>query len=311
MSKFIFPKNDMNLHLFDGGAAVAGGSDGGATSGGTSDSTNTAADTQAATGRSANGTNTNSQAADANRQDIAVTSPDDERRAQFETYIKGEGKQFFDERVQKIINQRFKETKSMEKSLKSINPIVKTLSDLYGVKDGDYEALNQAVLNDQRFYEERAQKNGVTVEMQMQFDRLQRENDQLKEDQAEDERQRRNQEILNDWHSQAEALKAEFPEFDFNEQLANQDFYDLIVRGTPLEAAYFAVNARNMMSKMARQTEKRVTDNIRARGMRPSENSVSSNATATTSFDVSKLTPSQMREYINRAAKGETITFRN
>lgn len=308
------PRNaQMNLRLFDGGAAATGdgASAGSVANNGTASETNVSAvNTQTATGRGAQNTTTVSQDANATRQDIAVTAPDDERRTQFENYIRTDGKQFFDEKVQKIINQRFKETKTMESTIKATDPIIKTLFSQYGIKDGDYEALSNAITEDNHFYEERAKKNGVSVEVQKQWDKMQRENDVLKANQEQIERQQRQQQILENWNNQAQTLKQEFPEFDFDEMMNNKDFFDMVVRGASLEQAYFAVNARNMMTTTAQQTEKRVTDNIRARGMRPNENSVSSQATATSTFDVSKLTPSQRREYANRASKGETITFR-
>lgn len=311
MKRFQISLDAMNLHLFDGGAAAAGDGTGTGSAESGASETNSADNTQSATGRGARGTGMNPQDANAARQDIAVSAPDDEKRAQFETYIRGEGKQFFDEHFQKVFNQRFKEAKTVESNFKTVTPIIKSLSEYYGVKDGDYKALRDAVLNDTRLYEERAQENGVSVETQMKFDQMQRENDELKANEAERERQQRNQEILNDWHTQADNLKNEFPDFDFDYELDNnKDFYDLIVRGIPLRNAYIASNSEKVLNQNARQTEKRVTDNIRARGMRVSENGVSSGAAATSSFDVSKLTPSQRRDFANRAMKGETITFK-
>lgn len=312
MSKLHNSVKAMNLHLFDG-AASAG--DGGASSAssadtGMSDST-TADDTQSAQGGVRNSTVKDKQDASASHQDIVVTSPDDERRTQWENYRRGEGKQYVDEYVQNIINKRFKETKTLESNAKLLAPMLKTLSTVYGIDSSNTQELVDAVLNDQRMYEERARENGVSVDVQMKFDKIQRENEELRATQEEQEQQSRTQQILDNWHNQADELKTEVPDFNFDYELENnRNFYDLVTHGIDVKTAYIASNPDNYARRVATQTEKKVTDNIRARGSRPSENGVSSNATATSNFDVSKLTPAQRRELANRASKGETITFR-
>lgn len=298
MTKFLMPYAVMNLHLFDGGASSASGTASGAESG-----TNSIADGT----QSAQGENNTQQDASAIKGDVVVTSPDDEARTQFENYIKGEGKQYFDERVQKIINNRFKQTKTLEENAKLLEPALKTLASVYGIDAKDLKGLSQAILDDNRMYEEKATQNGVSVEVQKKFDRMQLENEQLKATEKQKEQEERTRQILEDWHNQADELKKEFPEFDLDSALdTSKDFYDLIVRGIPVRNAYIAA----FPDEYGRKIEKSITDNIKSRGMRPNENSVSSSSAATSSFDVHKLTPAQRRELANRANRGETITFR-
>lgn len=298
MNLFEKPYAVMNLHLFDGGASSASAAAAGAESG-----TNSNADgTQSATGE-----NNAQQDAAVKNPDVVVTSEDDERRTQFENYIKGEGKQYFDERVQKIINSRFKQTKTLEENAKTLDPAIKALASVYGVDAKDLKGLAQAILDDNRMYEDRARQNGVSVEVQKKFDQLQAENEQLKASEEQKAQQERTQQILDDWHRQADELVKEFPEFNLDTALnTSRDFYDLIVRGVPVRNAYIAA----FPDEYGKKVEKSITDNIKARGIRPNENSVSSSSSATSSFDVSKLTPAQRRDFVNRAARGERITFK-
>lgn len=298
MKLFEKPYAVMNLHLFDGGASSASAAAAGAESG-----TNSNADgTQSATGD-----NDTKQDAAVKNPDVVVTSEDDERRTQFENYIKGEGKQYFDERVQKIINSRFKQTKTLEENAKALDPAIKALASVYGVDAKDLKGLAQAILDDNRMYEDRARQNGVSVEVQKKFDQLQAENEQLKASEEQKVQQERTQQILDDWHRQADELVKEFPEFNLDTALnTSRDFYDLIVRGVPVRNAYIAA----FPDEYGKKVEKSITDNIKARGIRPNENSVSSSSSATASFDVSKLTPAQRRDFVNRAARGERITFK-
>ena len=302
----------MNLHLFDGagtagdGGASPSSSDGAGTSGTT---TMNADNTQSANGRGNENADLIKQDATASRQDIAVTSSDDERRANFENYIRGEGKQYYDERVQKIINKRFAETKTLEDNAKTIQPMLIALATNYNVDPTDLNALSEAVLNDQRMYEERAKQNGVSVETQMKFDKIQQQNDMLLAQQQEQEKLEHTQRIIDSWNEQAEEFRQEVPDFDLDAALENKDFYDLLTRGFKIATAYNAAFPDLFEKRIAVKAEKRVTDNIRSRGMRANENGVSSTATATERFDAKKLTPAQRRELANRAERGEIVTF--
>lgn len=312
MNKFDYSDKAMNLHLFDG-AASAG--DGGAQSvssaqSGMSETMTNADNTQSVTGRDTNeGINSQMQDAAAQNQTDAVERSDDEKRAQFKSYIKGEGKAYFDEHVQKIINRRFAQTKSLEDNAKKIEPMLKALAENYGVDAADLDGLSDAVLNDQRFYEERARENGVSVDVQMKWDTMQRENEQLRALQEQQAQRERSQQILNEWTVQAEAFKQEVPDFDLDAALENKDFFDLLAHGHKVKTAYNAAFPDQFERRVAAKTEKQVTDNIRSRGMRASENGVSSSATATQRFDVKNLTPAQRRDLANRAMRGEDVKF--
>lgn len=313
MNKMNYSVKPMNLHLFDG-AASAG--DGGAQSAssaaaGMSDASAMNTDnTQSVTGRDTdNGINSQKQDAAASRQDTAVTPSDDERRAQFNNYIKGEGKAYFNERMQKVIDKRFAQTKTLEDNAKKIEPMLKALASNYGVDASDLDGLSDAVLNDNRLYEERARENGVSVDVQKKWDAMQRETEELRALQEQQEQRERSEKILNNWKAQAEELRQEIPDFDLDTALENTDFFDLLAHGHKIKTAYNAAFPEQFERRVAAKTEKQVTDNIRSRGMRVSENGVSSNATATQRFDVKNLTPAQRRELANRAMRGEEVKF--
>ena len=85
MNKLNYLATPMNLHLFDGAGTAGNGGASPASSGeaGTSETTN-AGITQSANGRGNENADLIKQDATASRQNIAVTSSDDERRANFE-----------------------------------------------------------------------------------------------------------------------------------------------------------------------------------------------------------------------------------
>ena len=61
----------------------------------------------------------------------------------------------------------------------------------------------------------------------------------------------------------------------------------------------------------AAQTEKAVTDNIRARGTRPTEAGAGSHSAFTTTTDINKMSLAEMEALNKRARYGETIDFVN
>lgn len=299
--KFVRP---MDLHLFDGAASGGDGTAGSASSGNTATS-----GTNADNAQSAQGENNNGQVANASTSENVITTDEDKARTDFLNYIRGEGKQFYDENVQNIINKRFKELKTMEAERNALSPMIDSLKNFYGIEGNDFNALREAVLNDERMYEDKARENGVSVKVQMKFDKMERENAKLKEAENAKIQQEKTQAILEKWETQSNELKEEFPEFDLDYEMeSNSNFYDLLTHGLDVKTAYIASKPSEYAAKVAKETEKRVTDNIRANGLRPNESGGSS-ATATSSFDVTKLTAAQRRDLANRAMQGERIQF--
>ena len=63
------------------------------------------------------------------------------------------------------------------------------------------------------------------------------------------------------------------------------------------------------MSTSAAQAEKRVVENVRAKGARPAENGVAAQSGFVVKDDVSKLSRKERAEIARRAMRGETISF--
>ena len=296
MTKTEWSVKAVNLHLFDGaGAAGEGGADASA----------------AETGENGRGAESATEQSAANSIDTeeVVTSAEDDARQQFENYINGDGKAFYQEKVQKIIDKRFAKTKTLEANAKALEPMLRALATNYDIKPNDYKALSEAVLNDQKLYEERARENGVSVDVQMKFDKIQQENEALKAQQEQEEQDARTQQILQKWNDEAEEFKKEVPDFDLEEAFENEEFFDLVVRGYPIKHVYNLTHADEYEARVTAKAEKKITDNIRAKGIRADENGVSQRATAEHKFEIDKLTSAQMRDLINRAQRGEVITF--
>lgn len=254
------------------------------------------------------------------KKEEATGQQSKDKTATFESMIKGEFKEEFDGRVQKIVKERLGDTKRLEKQAEAyaqqdaaLKPVLKMLSEKYGVKDGDYDALMQAIQEDSSFYEDEAAKKGVTVEQLKSIRKLENENERLRNAARAQEEQRRSQEIYGQWMSQAEELKNKYglEDFDFAKEAANKDFTSVLKAGGTVEAAYMATHFDEVlggaMAATAKNVNQKLASNIASRNARPTEGAVSSQPGVIVKSDVSKFTKADRREIMRRVERGETI----
>lgn len=235
----------------------------------------------------------------------------EERKKAYKDLINGEYKDLYTEDTQNIINKRFKETKALEQKINETQPIIEMLMDKYGVND--INALNSAIEGDNSYWEEEAYQAGMDIEQFKKYKRLERENKAL----LEAERTRQNEikvmEQVNRWNAEAEILAQKFPGFNLQEEAMNPQFADLLRKNVPMEHAYKLIHFDEIINSVGGQvasiTEKRVADDIVARGSRPTEAGSSSNSAFTYKKDVKSLTKKDREEIARRAANGEQIRF--
>lgn len=153
-------------------------------------------------------------------------------KASFEDLIKGEYKKDFDERVQDILNRRFKDTKKSEEAINKLAPVLQILGSKYGIEASDLskldiETLTNTILEDDSYYEQEAMEKGMTVEMLKQVKKMERENAELKrgfeEQQKRDQAERAWQAVL----QQAEEVKQIYPSFNVETEMLNEKLADL------------------------------------------------------------------------------------
>lgn len=257
-----------------------------------------------------------SSAAGSNKTpDVSTTSDTaDERKSRYNDLIRGEFKEVYQADVQSIINRRFKETKGYEERLASQQPIIDALMDKYGISDTG--KLIEAIDKDNSFWREIAEDAGFNdVEQYRQFVKMKRENEKLnaeKKSAADADAQRA---TVQRWMTEAQAMSADYPGFDLNAEVQNNPrFLSLLKSGVPVRDAYEVIHLGEIKKRVAdsasASAEKRVTDNVRARGSRPSENGTSSQSGPITyKTDVNKLTKKERAEVARRAMRGERIEF--
>ena len=249
----------------------------------------------------------------------AEKTPEEKRKA-FGELVRGEYSDIFNEVMQQAIIKAGEAVHADPKAA----ALRQALSEAYGIDGEDVDGLIEAVKNgrvkDEAYYEELAQQRGVSVKTARELDKmesdLRRANDQnakLQAAQQEAARQQRAAQIRAQWDAEAVQLKAQYPDFDLGEVLANEQVGELMRRGVSLPDAYRAAYFNHIMeqatARTAQTVEQGVTARIQQRAARPGENGTRPGGAVTTKFDISNTTRRQREELERRARRGEKIVL--
>lgn len=239
-----------------------------------------------------------------------------ERRAAFEQLIRGEYKDLFGQRMQQVIDTRFKEQRSLQEKQEALQPMLETLAQKYGVEAGDVDKLRQAIEEDDSYYEEEADRKGLNVEQLKAMKKLERENEAFRRAREEQEVRRGVERTVGRWQSEAEETARVYGGFELNTEINSPEtgerFLGLLRNGIDVKTAYEVIHKDELLGGAigyaVQTTQKRTMDNIRARGMRPAENGASGSAPAqTVRSDPSKWTRADREEISRRVRRGERI----
>lgn len=235
------------------------------------------------------------------------------RRKAFRDMVNGEYKDIYTEETQQIINRRFKDNKVMEASLNEQKPILDMLMQRYQIADGNMAKLQAAIEEDNSYWQEAAEQQGLTVEQYKERMKLERENAELKAAQQKRMGEQAAQQQFAKWTKDAEGVKSLYPGFDLSTEMQNGDFRGLLRSGISVQQAYELVHMDEIKTAAARSAanaaSEQMTANIKSRAARPSENGTSSKSAVIVKNDVSNLTRAERAEIARRAQRGEKITF--
>lgn len=231
--------------------------------------------------------------------------------ADFEALIKGKYKAQYDARFQQGINARHKDYMQNKQQLESLNPMLDMLKEKYGVSD--VKDLQKAIMDDDSYYEEEAMERGLTVEQLKYMKQMERENKAYKAREQESIKEQMQREKIEGWLRQEAQFKQKAPDFSLREELANPEFERLLAAGVNVETAFNVIHQDEIMSGAMNYTAKKAVEktvnDIKARGMRPSENGLGTTATEPKRKTVGEMTGEEILEMANKAKKGEKISF--
>ena len=261
-------------------------------------------------------TDTGAEVTDAGAAEVteqATPESVEETKPTFDDLIKGDYKKDYDKAVKSAINKRFRNQANLQKQLDAQAPILEMLSNKYGVaetdKGFDVDAIQRKLDEDNAMYEQEAFDKGIDVDTLKQMKQLERQIAIQQRQLQEAERREGFERLV----QQANAAKEIYPDFDLDTEMMDEGFGRLIANGIDAKTAYEVVHMNDIMTSgmqyAVQHTKENISRDIQS-GKRPQENGTSSNASSSVgSVDVSKLSLKQIREYAQRAANGEKITF--
>lgn len=248
------------------------------------------------------------------------TKSPEERRKAFGELLRGEYADLTEELMQNAVTEA---TRRLEAS-PAMKGLMQALQEKYGTDANDLVALTEAVRNgavkDDAYYEKLAMEKGVSTKTARELDKLESQNKHLTEQQQmiqQMERQRVQQariaELQAGWDREAEQLKAQYPDFNMAEVLANPEVEKMMRSGVSMtnayRSAYFDHILKQQQAATARQVEQGVVNRMQQRNARPGENGTRPGSAVQTKIDVSHMSRKEMEEMERRAMRGEVITL--
>lgn len=248
------------------------------------------------------------------------TKSPEERRKAFGELLRGEYADLTEELMQNAVTEA---TRRLEAS-PAMKGLMQALQEKYGTDASDLVALTEAVRNgavkDDDYYEKLAMEKGVSTKTARELDKLESQNKQLTEQQQlirQMERQREQQariaELQAGWDREAEQLKAQYPDFNMAEVLANPEVEKMMRSGVSMtnayRSAYFDHILKQQQAATAQQVEQGVVNRMQQRNARPGENGTRPGGAVQTKIDVSHMSRKEMEEMERRAMRGEVITL--
>lgn len=248
------------------------------------------------------------------------TKSPEERRKAFGELLSGEYADLTEELMQNAVTEA---TRRLEAS-PAMKGLMQALQEKYGTDANDLVALTEAVRNgavkDDAYYEKLAMEKGVSTRTARELDKLESQNKHLTEQQQmiqQMERQRVQQaciaELQAGWDREAEQLKAQYPDFNMAEVLANPEVEKMMRSGVSMtnayRSAYFDHILKQQQAATARQVEQGVVNRLQQRNARPGENGTRPGGAVQTKIDVSHMSRKEMEEMEKRVMRGEVITL--
>ena len=225
----------------------------------------------------------------------------------------------YNKQMQSVVQSRLRSAKAAEENLSKITPALELLARQHNldVANMDYEALANAISNDNQYYEDKALQMGVSIEEAKKADQEERDTARQQRIEQQTLEQQKFQQHIAKLQQQGEALKAVFPHFDLRTELKNPAFARMTAPnvGISVEDAYYAIHRNEIqaaaMQVTAQKTAQQISNSIQAGQRRPAENGTSGQAPSVTSFDYRNASREQreaLRKRIYDAqARGEKL----
>ena len=221
----------------------------------------------------------------------------------------------YNKQMQAVVQSRLRNAKGAEEALGKLAPALELLARKHGFDPAnpDYDALAQAISDDDSYYEDKALEMGVSVETAKKIDQQERDTARQHQQEARTLEEQKIQQHFAKLEQQAEAMKQVFPNFDLRTELQNPNFVRMTSPnvGISVEDAYYACHRKELqtaaMQVTAQKTAQKISNAIQSGSRRPNENGTSGQAPSVTTFDYRGMSPEQRKAFKDRIRSGEKI----
>ena len=224
---------------------------------------------------------------------------------------KGEFADLYGRDVANAVQERFKNQKDAKGELDKLEPMLNVLMERAGVKSVD--ELVSHVMDDDSLYEEAAEEAGMSVAAYKQFKTLEAQRDEALKREQQSIHERMIHDHFAKLAQQAEELKQQFPDFDLQKELKNENFFKLTTPevGISVRDAYFAIHhdelAPQMLAYGMERAKQQMGQTIQAQRRRPAEGAMKAqpNQAADFNVDFSKLNRKERSKVYDLISKGK------
>ena len=252
-------------------------------------------------------------AVDAHKQDkpkkaeTEVQKPTEEKPAHipFSELIKSdEYKEEHKAYMDKTISDRLKKYKGIEESNGKMSEALSKVAVKYGLDSNSedfLDSLTKAIDEDDSYVETYAMEHDLSTEEAKKSLAMQRKLEAYEAERQMREQQAAQQEQINLLLQSAERTKQVYPEFDLDIEMQNEKFRNLcaVTQGDTL-AAYRAIHFDELSARQgiatAQKATQQIANSVAANKSRPIENGLSSQASAITTTDYSKMSLREIRD---------------
>lgn len=225
----------------------------------------------------------------------------------------------YQKEMQRVVQSRLRSAKGAEEAMGKLAPALDLIARKYGQDPAkpDYEALAQAIRDDDSYFEDDALENGTA--MGETKEKVLNDLDTARQQRVEAQtiEEQRFQQHIAQLEQQGERMKAVFPNFNLMQELQNPAFARMTAPnvGISVEDAYYAVHRKEIMSAgmqvTAQKTASMISNSIQAGSRRPAEAGVTGQAPSVTTFDYKNASKEQRAALKQRirsaAARGEKV----
>lgn len=180
------------------------------------------------------------------------------------------------------VMRRMKGHNAQMERLNALEPAVQLMASRLGVDPSDTTGLLKALERDKSMVAAKAAELGITEDQYLENEALKNRAAFLERQIAETQRRAQADRTVAAWNQQAEELTQIYPGFDLDVEMENDAFTQLLRAGVPVRHAYEVVHRDEIiggaMQFAVQKTAQKVTNDIRARGMRPAENGAGNGA---------------------------------